>query len=189
MTQFDPQPEYVGMTLTEIAEARKVDAVTAFMQLAAESAAMEQTTGEGANSIIGTSMIEDDIRQLLSWPETNVCTDGGLVDLHPRSHGAFTKILGRYVRDEGLLSLEQAVHKMTGLTARHLGVSDRGVIREGAIADLVLFDPATVGDRATADAPDLLSTGIVSVWVAGQRVYDNGAITDVRPGQVIRAGN
>jgi N-acyl-D-aspartate/D-glutamate deacylase len=93
------------------------------------------------------------------------------------------------VRDEGLLSLEQAVHKMTGLTARHLGVSDRGVIREGAIADLVLFDPATVGDRATADAPDLLATGIVSVWVAGQRVYDNGAATDARPGQVIRAGD
>ena len=188
MTQFDPQPEYVGMTLTEIAAARQVDAVTAFMQLAAESNAMEQSTGHGAVAIIATGMIEDDIRKLLSWSETNVCTDGGLVDLHPRSHGAFTKILARYVRDEGLLSLEQAVHKMTGLTARHLGFSERGVIREGAIADLVLFDPATVGDRATPEAPELLSTGILGVWVAGQKVYDSGAVTDARPGQVIKPG-
>lgn len=185
MTKFDPQPEYVGMTLAEIAAARNVDDVTAFMQLAAESVAMQQSTGVGADSIIATSMTEDDIRQLLSWPETNVCTDGGLIDLHPRSHGSFTKILGRYVRDEGLLSLEQAVHKMTGLTARHLGFSERGVIREGAVADLVLFDPATVGDRATPDAPDLLSTGILGVWVAGQKVFDNGVVTDARPGQVI----
>jgi N-acyl-D-amino-acid deacylase len=187
-SRFDPQPGYVGMTLTEIAVTRKVDAVTAFMQLAAESDAMKQSTGEGADSIIATSMVEDDIRQLFSWPETNVCTDGGLVDLHPRAYGAFTKILGRYVRDEGLLSLEQAVHKMTGLTARHLGFAERGVIREGAIADLVLFDPATVADRATPDAPDLLSTGILGVWVAGQKVYDNGAVTDARPGQVIKPG-
>ena len=134
-------------------------------------------------------MVEDDIRRLLTWPETNVCTDGGLIDLHPRSHGAFTKILARYVRDEGLLTLEQAVHKMTGLTARHLGFAGRGVIREGAVADLVLFDPATVSDQATPDAPDRLSTGIDSVWVAGQRVYVNDAVTDARPGQVIRPGD
>lgn len=188
-TQFDPQPAYVGMTLSEIAAARQVDAVTAFMQLAAEAEAFEQSSGKGADSIIGTSMVEDDIRRLLTWPETNVCTDGGLIDLHPRSHGAFTKILARYVRDEGLLTLEQAVHKMTGLTARHLGFAGRGVIREGAVADLVLFDPATVSDQATPDAPDRLSTGIDSVWVAGQRVYVNDAVTDARPGQVIRPGD
>ena len=188
MTQFDPQPEYVGMTLSEIAEAREVDAVTAFMRLAAESDALEQSTGKDANSIIGTSMIEDDIRQLLSWPETNVCTDGGLVDLHPRSHGAFTRVLARYVREESLLSLEQAVHRMTGLSARHMGFTERGVIREGAIADLVLFDPATVDDRATADKPNLLSTGIAAVWVAGEKVFDHGVVTGARPGRVIKPG-
>ena len=188
MTRFDPQPEYVGKTLSEIAEVRQVDAVTAFMQLAAESDALEKSTGKAANSIIGTSMIEDDIRQLLSWPETNVCTDGGLVDLHPRSHGAFTRILARYVRDEKLLTLEQAVHKMTGLSARHMGFTERGIIREGAMADLVLFDPATVGDRATADQPNLLSTGIAGVWVAGVQVYENGVVKDARPGRVIKPG-
>jgi N-acyl-D-amino-acid deacylase len=186
MTQFDPQPEYVGMTLSDIAATREVDAVTAFMQLAAESTAMEEATGKSADAIIGTSMIEDDIRQLLRWPETNVCTDGGLIDLHPRSHGAFTRVLARYVREENLLSLEEAVHKMTGLTASHLGFYDRGVIRAGAYADLVLFDPATVADNATPQAPDRLSDGIIAVWVAGESVFENGKVTDARPGKIIQ---
>ncbi|MEQ9561059.1 MAG: D-aminoacylase [Woeseiaceae bacterium] len=186
MTQFDPHPEYVGMTLSDIAATREVDAVTAFMQLAAESTAMEEATGKSVDAIIGTSMIEDDIRQLLRWPETNVCTDGGLIDLHPRSHGAFTRVLGRYVREEQLLGLEEAVHKMSGLTAKHLGFADRGVIRAGAYADLVLFDPATVTDNATPQAPDRLSDGIIAVWVAGVRVYENNAVTGARPGKIIR---
>lgn len=186
MTRFEPNPEYVGMTLTDIAATREVDTVTAFMQLAQEAAEMEEATGESADAIIGTSMIDDDIRQLLAWPETNVCTDGGLIDLHPRSHGAFTRVLARYVREENVLGLEEAVHKMTGLTARHLGFADRGVIRAGAFADLVLFDPATVADNATAQAPDSLSDGIIGVWVAGVRVYADKKVTDARPGRIIR---
>jgi N-acyl-D-amino-acid deacylase len=186
MTQFDPNPEYVGMTLTEIAAQMDVDTTTAFMQLAAQSVAMQEETGDAADSIIGTSMIEDDIRALLAWPETNICTDGGLVDLHPRSHGSFPKVLGRYVREERLISLEQAIHKMSGLTARHLGFDDRGTVKVGNIADLVLFDPASVADRATPAEPNLLSTGIAAVWVAGQQVYANGAATSARPGVVIR---
>jgi N-acyl-D-amino-acid deacylase len=186
MTRFDPRPEYVGMTLSDIAATRELDAVTAFMQLARESTEMEQATGQSADAIIGTSMIDDDIKQLLAWPETNVCTDGGLIDLHPRSHGAFTRVLARYVREENLLGLEEAVRKMTGLTARHLGFADRGVIRAGAYADLVLFDPATVRDNATAQAPDRLSDGIIAVWVAGEAVYKNDKVTDARPGQIIR---
>jgi len=186
MTRFEPQPEYVGKTLSEIAEIRNVDTTTAFMQLAAESVAMEEATGNSADSIIGTSMIEDDIRELLTWSETNICTDGGLVDLHPRSHGSFPKVLGRYVRDEELLTLEQAIHKMTGLTARHLGFQNRGTIAAGNIADLVLFDPTIVADRATAAAPDLLSVGIEAVWVAGQLIYTDGKATGARPGVVVR---
>ncbi|MGH8167702.1 MAG: amidohydrolase family protein, partial [Woeseiaceae bacterium] len=186
MTQFDPQPEYVGKTLTEIAALRDIDAVTAFMQLAEESAAMEEQTGRGANSIIGTSMREDDIRDMLLWPETNICTDGAFEDLHPRARGAFTRVLGRYVREEKLLSLEQAVHKMTGLAAAHMGFDDRGVIRAGARADLVLFDPDTVIDRATPEQPELMSEGISTVWVGGLRVYENGRATGARPGKVIR---
>jgi N-acyl-D-amino-acid deacylase len=186
MTRFDPHPEYVGKTLTQIAALRGVDAVTAFMELAAASERMEEETGEGADAIIGTSMLESDIRELLLWPQTNICTDGAFDDLHPRARGAFPRILGRYVREEKLLSLEQAVHKMTGLAAAHMGFEDRGVIRRAARADLVLFDPATIIDRATPESPQHLSEGVASVWVGGERVFDEGRATGARPGKVIR---
>jgi N-acyl-D-amino-acid deacylase len=131
-------------------------------------------------------MLESDIRELLLWPQTNICTDGAFDDLHPRARGAFPRILGRYVREEKLLSLEQAVHKMTGLAAAHMGFEDRGVIRKAARADLVLFDPATIIDRATPESPQHLSEGVVSVWVGGERVFDEGDATGARPGKVIR---
>ncbi len=85
------------------------------------------------------------------------------MDLHPRKAGSFPRVLGRYVREQELLPLEQAVHKMTGLSARHMGFTDRGLIKEGFVADLVLFDPETVIDRATPERPELLSAGITSV--------------------------
>jgi len=186
MTRFAPNPDYVGKTLTEIAALREVDVVTAFTQIAQEALEWEAEHGDDAESIIGTSMREADIRKLLAWPETNICTDGGIVDLHPRSHGSFPRVLGHYVRDEKLLSLEAAIHKMSALAAEHMGFTDRGVIREGAIADLVLFDPATVTDHATPLEPNLLSEGIDSVWVSGELVFHDGAATDARPGKVIR---
>ena len=186
MTRFEPNPDYVGKTLTEIAAIREVDAITAFSQIALESLEWEKEHGEGAESIIGTSMREADIRKLLAWPEANICTDGGIVSLHPRSFGSFPRVLGRYVREQEVLGLEAAVHKMTGLAAEHMGFTDRGLIREGAVADLVLFDPATVIDRATPLAPTLLSEGIESVWVGGELVFHDGAVTNARPGRVIR---
>lgn len=186
MTRFDPNPEYVGKTLTEIAALRETDVVTAFSELAAEADQMRRETGQRAEAMIGTSMQESDIGSLMTWPGTNICTDGGLVDLHPRGMGSFPRVLGRYVRELELMSLETAVHKMTGLSAAHMGISDRGTIRKGAVADLVLFDPATVIDRATPDAPDTLSSGIISVWVAGTQVFANGEVTGERPGQIIR---
>jgi N-acyl-D-amino-acid deacylase len=185
-TRFDPNPDYVGRTLTEIAELREVEPVIAFSQLAEEADRMRQETGERVESIIGTSMESSDISQLITWPETNICTDGGIVSLHPRSAGSFPRVLGRYVREQNLMTLEDAVHKMTGLTAEHMGFTDRGLIRQGAIADLVLFDPDTVIDRATPLAPTLLSEGITSVWVGGDLVYADGVATDRRPGKVIR---
>ena len=186
MTRFDPNPDYVGKTLTEIAALREVDVVTAFSQLAEEADLMQQETGQRAESIIGTSMQSSDISELIAWPETNICTDGGIVNLHPRSAGSFPRVLGRYVREQNLMSLESAVHKMTGLTAAHMGFTDRGLIRQGAVADLVLFDPDTVIDHATPLAPSELSEGITSVWVAGELVFADGATTASRPGRVIR---
>jgi N-acyl-D-amino-acid deacylase len=187
-TQFDPQPEYVGMKLSEVAELRGTDPATAFMELIAASQAMSAETGEGADSIIATSMSADDIAALITWPHSNICTDGMLDDLHPRGAGSFPRVLGRYVREQGLLTLEEAVHKMSSLAAEHMGFSDRGVIRAGAAADLVLFDPETVIDKATPQEPKALSAGISRVWVNGVEVYANGQETGARPGRFIARG-
>lgn len=186
LTKFEPNPEYVGKTLSEIADLREVDVVTAFSQLAAEADRMQKETGERAESIIGTSMESSDISELIAWPEANICTDGGIDNLHPRSAGAFPRVLGRYVREQKLMSLEEAIRKMTGLAASHMGFTDRGLIRQGAVADLVLFDPDTVIDRATPLEPDALSEGITRVWVGGELVFSGGAVTENRPGRVIR---
>jgi N-acyl-D-aspartate/D-glutamate deacylase len=184
-TSFPPQPEYVGMKLTEVAELRGKDPVTTFMEVATESIAWEERTGEG-NSIIATSMLEADIRQLLHWPHTNLCTDGGLTSLHPRARGSYPRVLGRYVREERIFSLEEAVFKATGLAARHMGFADRGTLVPGAVADLVLFDPDTVIDNATPQDPEKLSTGVLAVWVNGEQVFVDGQPTGKRPGRAIQ---
>jgi N-acyl-D-amino-acid deacylase len=184
-TRYDPQPAYVGQTLVEIARMRDSDPVTTFMDLIAASAALSDKTGTVADNIIGTSMHEDDIKALLAWPHSNVCSDGSLEDSHPRGAGAFPRVLGRYVREDGVMPLEKAVHKMTGLAAHHMGFDNRGVIRPGAVADLVLFDPDTVIDNATPGQPARLSTGILKVWVNGRLVFENGRHTLSRPGRFI----
>jgi N-acyl-D-amino-acid deacylase len=164
-TLYEPQPDYVGKTMTEVAALRGTDTATAFMELIAASEAMRAETGRQADMIIGTSMHPDDVAALIAWPHSNICTDGNLVDLHPRGAGSFPRVLGRYVREQGLLSLEEAVRKMTSLASDHMGFADRGVIRAGAAADLVLFDPDTVIDNATPQNPSALSSGIAKVWV------------------------
>ncbi|MDX1405543.1 MAG: D-aminoacylase [Woeseiaceae bacterium] len=187
LTRYPSNPEYVGKTLTEIAAILEVDAITAFSQIAAESERARLETGDrSAATIIGTSMQAADIRELIAWPEANICTDGGIVSLHPRSAGSFPRVLSRYVRDQNVLTLEEAVRKMTSLAAEHMGFTDRGRIRQGAVADLVLFDPDTVIDHATPLAPTLLSEGITTVWVGGEIVFSGGAVTNKRPGRVIR---
>lgn len=185
-TTYSPHPEYVGKTVADIAELRGIDAVSAFSQLAAESDAWRKEHGSSTASITGASMREDDIKKLLSWSETNVCTDGGLNYAHPRGAGSFTRILGRYVREQKLMSLETAIHKMTGLAAEHMGFKDRGVIATGNIADLVLFNRHTVIDKSTVESPQEPSEGIMSVWVHGEQVYADGKTSAARPGQVIR---
>lgn len=186
MTRFEPDPSYVGKTLTEIAGLREVDVITAFTQIAQEALAWELEHGRSAEAIIGTSMVEADIDALFAWPWANLCTDGGIVDLHPRGRGSYPRVLGRYVREKNVVPLEEAVRKFTSLAAANVGISDRGLIREGMVADLVLFDPVTVTDHATPRQPELLSTGITTVWVGGEVVYTEGAVTEARPGRVIR---
>jgi N-acyl-D-amino-acid deacylase len=106
----------------------------------------------------------------------------------PRTYGSYPRILGQFVRDERLLSLEGAVHKMTGAAAARLGLRERGTIRDGAFADLVVFDPATVRSNATYDEPREFPTGIEQVIVNGMPVVSDGAHTGATPGRAIRLG-
>ena len=185
-THFPAEPDYVGMTLTEIAAARKQSPAEAFSVLAQMSIGHEAATGEMGDMMIGTSMRDDDVAAFIAWPHTNICTDGSLRDRHPRGAGSFPRVLARYVREQSVLSLESAIHRMTALPAQHMGFGERGVIAPGMIADLVLLNPDTVTDRATTSEPFAPSEGIHSVWVAGQRVLHEGAVSQAFPGRVIR---
>jgi len=188
ITTYKPYPAVEGMTLAEIAQRRRTDPVTALIDLIRVSETMKTGSPEDdeIESVIAVSMDEADIERLLLWPHTDIGTDGELWGPHPRGYGTFPRILGRHVRELGLLSLEQAIHKMTGQPAARLGLEDRGLIRPGLAADLVLFDPATVLDRATTEDPHARSTGIEKVWVNGALVFAEGQATDRRPGKVLR---
>ena len=185
-THLPSEPGYVGMTLTEIAAAREQRPSEAFSALVQLSIALQAATGEMGDMIIGTSMHHNDIAAFMAWPHTNICTDGSLRDRHPRGAGSFPRVLGRYVREQGVLTLEGAIHRMTGLAAEHMGFAERGVIAPGMMADLVLFNPDTVMDRATTSEPFAPSKGIHSVWVAGERVLSEGEVSKAFPGRVIR---
>jgi N-acyl-D-amino-acid deacylase len=185
-THFPAEPLYVGMTLTEIAAAREQSPAEAFSALAQLSIAHEAETGEIGDMMIGTSMRDDDIAAFMAWPHTNICTDGSLRDRHPRGAGSFPRVLGRYVREQGVLSLENAIYRMTALPAQHMGFGERGVIAPGMMADLVLFNPDTVIDRATTSEPFAPSEGIHSVWVAGEWVLHEDTVSEAFPGRVIR---
>jgi N-acyl-D-amino-acid deacylase len=172
--------------LVDIAKLRGETPAEAFSKLAQLSIGYEVETGQPGDMIIGTSMNEQDLQALMVWPHANICTDGGLQDRHPRGAGSFPRVLGRYVRDLQLMRLEEGIHKMTGLPARHLGFTNRGLIKPGYQADLVLLDPKTVVDRATSAAPSLSSRGISDVWVNGEAVLRKGGLVGVYPGQVLR---
>jgi N-acyl-D-amino-acid deacylase len=153
--------------------------------------AQDTATGSG----IMFFMSEDDMRLALRHPLVMLGTDSGgmapdspppTAGVHPRAWGSAARILGRYVREEKLLSLEEAVRKMTSLPAQRMRIWDRGVVRPGAFADLVVFDPATISDRATFENPRQYATGVRFVAVNGQLVVDGGQVTAARPGRALR---
>jgi N-acyl-D-amino-acid deacylase len=188
LSAFAPVPSYVGHTLAEIASGRGSDAPTTLRALIREALDYERAhpEAEDVEGVIGTSMAERDVETLLRWREAGVCTDGALEGRHPRGYGAFARVLGEYVRERRVLTLEEAVRKMTSQTARAAGIAGRGTIAVGQAADLVLFDPATVADRATTKDPLRTSEGIRAVWVNGALVYRDGQPTGARPGRPLR---
>lgn len=174
---------HVGKTVAQIAKERAADPVTTVISL------IKAARAKGGDiNVIGTSMDERDIRKLISWPHANISSDGAFEDLHPRGAGPFAKILRVYTRETKLLTLGEAVRKMSLLAAQHMGIADRGEIRVGAIADLILFDPAAIRDNATTDNPTAVATGMRRVWVNGTLCFVDGKATGERPGRVVRRG-
>ncbi|HUQ84077.1 MAG TPA: D-aminoacylase [Gemmatimonadaceae bacterium] len=187
--RYEPNAAYAGKTVADIAKMRGTDSITTLIDLIRDAEAMRKSTGRSTQSVIGTSMIEPDVERIMQWPHTNLSTDGALDGPHPRGYGAFPRFLGSYVRERKIMPLEEAVRRMTSLAAAHVGIADRGRIAPGMFADLVLFDPATVADRATPQQPHLTSVGIAHVWVNGAEVYVDGKTTSARPGRIIKRHN
>jgi N-acyl-D-aspartate/D-glutamate deacylase len=170
-------PEYEFRTLAAIAAAQGITPVDLFIRI----------VREGGASVVATSMIEEDIRRFYTQPWVMVGSDGGIGLRHPRSSGTFPRVLGKYVREDRWLSLQEAVRKMTSAPAARLALKDRGRIATGLIADLVMFDPATIADRSTFQDPFVLPAGMKGVWVGGVRVWDGIRPTGAVPGRMLAA--
>jgi N-acyl-D-amino-acid deacylase len=179
--------KYEGMTLSQIGKAMGKDPRDAVIDLV--------IADRGESSVITSIMDEDDVRAALKHPLVGVGTDSGAQaqdgmlsesKSHPRAWGSFPRILGHYVRDEHLLTLEEAIRKMTSKAADRVHLVDRGLLRPGMIADITVFDPATIRDVSTFDDPKHYSTGVRHVFVNGKRIVSDGAITAERPGRPLR---
>jgi len=176
-----------GKRLSEISEEQHKDALDALFDII--------IADRGQTGAIYFMMSEDDLRAALRSPFVSICTDSGAratdgplagSKSHPRGWGTYPRILGRYVRDEHLLTLEEAVHKMTGLAASQVGLRERGTLRVGNFADITIFDPNTVRDRATFENPNQYPEGIPYVIINGKISVDGGKRTTALAGQVIR---
>src|SRR5437764_8268049 len=176
-----------GKRVSEIAKEQGKEELDALFDIVAAD--------RGQTGAIYFMMSEDDLRAALRAPFVSICTDSGAratdgplstAKGHPRGWGSYPRILSRYVRDEHLLTLEEAIHKMTGLPAARVGLKNRGVLREGAYADITIFDPQTVRDRSTFDNPNQYPEGIPFVIINGQLSVDNGQRTKALAGRVLR---
>jgi len=169
-------PDYEFQTLEAIAQREKISPVDLYMKI----------VRDGGAGVVCRSMKESDIRVFYRQPWVMVSSDGGIGSRHPRGAGTYPRVLGRFVRELHWLTLPEAIRKMTSLPAARLKLQDRGMIRKGFKADIVLFDPLRVIDRATFQQPQLVSEGVKSVFVNGVEVWRDGATTGNRPGLAIR---
>jgi N-acyl-D-aspartate/D-glutamate deacylase len=179
--------KYEGMTLTQIGRETGADPRDALMDLV--------IADQGQTACIISIMAEEDVRAALAHPLVAIDTDSGaraedgpLAESrsHPRAWGTFARILGKYVREEKLLTLEEAVRKMTSRPAARVGLHDRGILRPGMAADITIFDPATIRDVATFEDPNHYAVGVRHVFVNGRAVVADGVITNERPGRPLR---
>ena len=177
-----------GKTLAEVAAMRGTSPVVTTMDLIVED-----------DSRIGTvrfTMNEDNIRRKIALPWVSFCSDSASLapeppfatnsQPHPRAYGSFARLLGKYVREEGIISLEEAIHRLTGLPASNLKLEGRGKLAPDAFADVVVFDPEAVIDRATFEEPHRLATGVIHVFVNGEQVLKEGEHTGAMPGRFVK---
>ncbi|MDC6352551.1 D-aminoacylase [Zeaxanthinibacter sp. PT1] len=177
----------IGKTLLEVAEDRKTTPEETIVDLIAEDDSRIQ--------VVYFSMNENNIEKKLALPYMSICSDAGSYtnegifleqSTHPRAYGSFARLLGHYVRDRQVISLEEAIHRLTGLPANNLKLRKRGLLKEGYYADLVLFDPEEIKDNATFEKPHQYATGVQYVFVNGTAVLDKGEHTGATPGKVVR---
>ena len=188
LASFDGHPEYSGKTMAEVTRMRGLEPT---IENGAEVAMDMLYDGQG--SAIYFMMVEEDVKRIMQAPFTSIASDGSAVSFgkdvpHLRNYGTFPRVLGRYVREQGILGLEEAIHKMTALPASRIGLTDRGILAEGMVADIDIFDPLTVNDNEDWAHPHRYASGFAFVIVGGVAVIDDGERTRAFPGRVLKRG-
>ncbi len=181
LSRYDAQPEWVGKSIAQIAVELKKDPAETYLQLI--KTARDKNAAE---HVMGRSMNEGDITRLMQWPHSNICSDGFGGGRHPRGVASFPRVLFHFSGQLHAFDFETAIHKMTGLSADHMGLPMRGKISPGFYADLVIMDREVIKDHASLEAPHELSSGIEQVWVNGIQVWDGLSFTGSRPGRVLK---
>lgn len=166
---------YEMKTMADIAASKNISPVDLYIEI----------VKNGGASVVCNSMSEDDVKAFYTRPWVMVSSDGGIGSRHPRGSGTFPRVIARFVRENKWFDLETAIRKMSAMPAARLGLKDRGVIKKGMKADLVLFDPQTVTDQATFAEPQKLSTGVRSVYVNGVQVWGGDKVTEALPGRIL----
>lgn len=170
LTRCEGYPEWEGLNLVQISEKSKLDPISIIQKILSETR---------PHSVVVTAMKEPDLITFIKNPKIMFCSDGAIGGSHPRGAGSFPRILGRYVRDQKAISIEEAIRKMTSLTAATLKLNKRGLLKRGNWADIVIFDASTIEDRATPEKPTELSVGVVHVFVNGVHTLKNGEFNDL----------
>lgn len=181
VARYGPKPAWEGKTIAAIAAAGVEGQIETIFEM----------MGAGGASMIYKLMGDEDIERIMRWPNTAIASDGGVTQMgvgspHPRSYGTNARVLAEYVRERNVLTLEDAVRRMTSLPAGTFGLKDRGAVRAGMAADVVVFDPAAVADRATFERPHAYSVGFEWVVVNGVVAVDGGKVTGARGGSAVR---
>lgn len=178
---------YLGRTLADVAAERGTSAQETAMDLVVEDGSRVE--------VVYFLMSEENVKRQIALPWVSFDSDAASMapvppftnaSTHPRAYGNFARLLGRYVRDEGVIPLEEAIRRLTSLSTTNLGIPDRGLLAEGQYADVVVFDPETISDHATYEQPHQYSTGVAHVFVNGEQVIRDGEHTGALPGRVVR---